>query len=484
MQSEEITKLLRLAQHHASVHVKSIFEDGRSVGPSADSLLALCSLPAFLQDEERCAEDVLEELVKFASPAASASPGGRYFGFVTGGSLPIATAADWLVSVFDQNGWNNATSPMAAQFETVAISWLIELLSLPATSAGTFVGSCTTANIVALAVARDAVLSAVDWDVAKDGLIGAPVISIYLGAEAHSSVLKAFGVVGLGRGGGRHVTQLPVNCQGAVTSDAIKTLAPPDAPAIVVLQAGHVNTGAFDEFPALIAWARSGKSEGRGIWIHVDGAFGLWAAASSLESRRVLSKGVDGADSWATDLHKTLNVPYDSAMLVVRDGTDLRASMNAVAPYLQAVDGEPQIKPVLPECQNSRRARGLVAWATIRQLGRHGVASLVDQCCSRAQELCTLLKEGGVEIVCGAVFNQLLVSFGDDERTAAVVSSIQRDGRCWAGATRYRDRTVMRLSVSCWSTTVDDVRIAASAILECAAASRSEPSPAEARRLD
>ncbi|CAE8640095.1 unnamed protein product [Polarella glacialis] len=263
---------------------------------------------------------------------------------------------------------------MAAHFESVAITWLIDLLSLPKESAGTFVGSCTSASIVALAAGRDAVLSYMNWDAAKNGLIGAPPISIYVGAETHSSVSKAFGVVGLGRlSTGRHVTQLPVNSQGVLTAESIKGMQPPEPLAIVVLQAGHVNIGAFDEFPAVIAWARSGKSKGFGIWIHVDGAFGLWAAVSSLQSRRELVKGVDGADSWATDLRKMLNVPYDSAMVAVRDGATLVASMSAAAPYIPPVgdtDGGSQsdsqtinFKPaeVLPECQNSRRARGLVA---------------------------------------------------------------------------------------------------------------------------
>lgn len=230
-----------------------------------------------------------------------------------------------------------------------------------------------------------------------------------------------------------------------------------------MLQAGHVNTGAFDDFAAAVAWARAG---GDGVWVHVDGAFGLWAAASGDPARRALARGVDGADSWATDLHKMLDVPYESALVAVRDGRALHGSMASAAPYLPGA-GADDARPLLPELQNSRRARGVAAWAALQQLGADGVAGLVDDCCAHAARLASLLQRGGGALVHPVVFNQALVRFGDDEVTSAVAAAAQRDGRCWVAATRYHGRIVIRLSVSCWATTDGDVDVAARAILEC-----------------
>ena len=388
---------------------------------------------------------------------------------------------------------------------------------------GVLCSGATGANIIALAAARDTVLGAAGWDVEADGLVGAPPIKIYAGAEAHSSVFKALGVVGLGRrGNGKHVIRLAANPQGAVEASAFSGLPPPAAPAIVVLQAGHVNTGAFDDFVAAVAWARSGAGGGAGIWVHVDGAFGLWAAASGDPARRALVAGAGGADSWATDLHKMLNVPYESALVAVMNGQALHRSMACAAPYVAAPtatasgrttasagpntgsDTETGIsamseptnrlggaapqqqqqrqrqhnrqyhhhatQPLLPELQNSRRARGVAAWAALQQLGIAGVAALVDGCCDHAAALAGFLERGGATLLHTVVFNQALVHFsGDDARTAAVAAAAQLDGRCWVAATKYKGRSVIRLSVSCWATTSNDVEVAARAILECAA---------------
>jgi glutamate/tyrosine decarboxylase-like PLP-dependent enzyme len=452
----------------------------RSVAPAAAALEALgARLDAPLPATGTDPHTVLDEL-SAASAAMHTSSGGRYFGFVTGGTLPAALAADWLVATWDQNGWSEATAPAAALFEQQAVGWLIQLLGLPSSCGGVLCSGCTAANTIALASARDAVLGDTGWDVEADGLVGSPPISVFLGEQCHSSVLKALGIVGLGRSGrGRHVTALPAAADGSLQAPTLVDVPPPTAPAIVVLQAGHVNTGSFDDLEACIAWARSGSGGGRGVWVHIDGAFGMWAAASADTSRRSLVDGVRGADSWATDLHKMLNCPYESALLAVRDGRTLHTSMSCPAPYTPPRSTEAvstarptaaqSVRSLMPEAQNSRRARGVVAWAAIKQLGARGIAELVDGCCERANALAVLLQEGGAELVSPVVFNQALVRFGDDRRTAAVAADVQRDGRCWLGATTVAGRVVLRLSVSSWRTTHADIESAARAILECAA---------------
>jgi glutamate/tyrosine decarboxylase-like PLP-dependent enzyme len=486
----EIHALLAQVADDASAHLESIYGATRSVAPAASAMEELRRLSASLPEDGRAAAEVAAELARIGGAAAHASVGPRYFGFVTGGALPAALAADWLSSAWDQNAWAAPTSPCATHFEALALAWLLQLLRLPGDAGSAALCSgCTAANVVALAAARDAVLAAASWDAAADGLLGAPPITVYTGEECHGSVLKALGVVGLGRGGrGRHVRRLAVDAQGAVSAAAVAGLAPPAAPAIVVLQAGHVNTGASDDFGAVIAWARSGADGGRGVWVHVDGAFGLWAAASASADRRALVAGAQAADSWATDLHKMLNVPYDSALVAVRNGRCLHEAMSSTMPYLpppaSASDGggggggggtagsggAPALRQPAPELQNSRRARGVVAWAALQQLGRRGVSALVDGCCAHAALLAQRLQEGGAELLHAVRFNQALVAFGNDACTAATAAAIQRDGRCWAAAAPYHGRVVLRLSVSSWRTSEVDIEEAARAILECAAA--------------
>lgn len=453
--------LLRQAAEAAIEHIAGLPE--RAVAPTPAALAALAALPSAVPEHGRDASEVLRELAEVGGPAMHASGGGRYFGFVTGGSLPVAAAADWLTTVWDQNAWSAATSPGAAMLERKAVAGLLATLGLP--GEGALCSGATGANIIALTAARDAVLTAAGWDVAAEGLVGAPPIAVYVGAEAHSSVLKALGVVGLGRSGrGKHVTTLATDPAGAVRAGAFAGLPPPTGPAIVVLQAGHVNTGAFDDFAGAVAWARAGGA-GRRVWLHVDGAFGLWAAASGDPARRALVRGVDGADSWATDLHKMLNVPYESALVAVRDGRTLHGSMASAASYLPMAGSDAALPP---ELQNSRRARGVAAWAALQQLGADGIAGLVDGCCAHAARLASLLQRGGATLVHPVVFNQALVRFcDDDDITAAVAAAAQRDGRCWVAATSYHGRAVIRLSVSCWATTDGDVDVAAKAIIEC-----------------
>lgn len=476
----------------ASKHINLLSDRARSVEPPLNAMTALAQLSDKLSPEGRTAEQVVAELGSIGGSATHTCSGGRYFGFVTGGTLPAALAADWLVSTWDQNSWNDLTSPAAVHFEGLAVKWLLELLHCPINSTGTLCSGCTAANTIALTAARDNVLETQGWGVDVNGLSGAPVISIYVGAEAHSSIFKALGVVGLGRAssGRNHTTVLPVDAQGAVTASALTGLQPPSAPAIVILQAGHVNTGAFDDFTAVIAWARSGPSNGIGIWVHVDGAFGLWASASTVPARSALTAGVGLADSWAVDLHKMLNVPYDSALVAVRRGQTLHASMNAVAPYTQgptaaSSDKVPTtnstsdkvsgaactpLRHMVPGLQNSKRARGMVAWAALQQLGVQGVAALVDRCCDHAARLAELVCDGdvGAQLVCPVIFNQALVTFGSDTRTAAVALAVQRDGRCWAAAAPYHGQIVLRLSVSSWMTNEADVEASAKAIVDVA----------------
>jgi len=389
---------------------------------------------------------------------------------VTGGCLPAAAAADILVTGYDQNSWSEKTAPATATVEQVAVAWLKDLLRVPNEAAGTLCGGATIGNIVSLACARDKVLTHVGWDVDKDGLQGAPPVHLYVGAEGHSSVFKATRVVGLGGRDGRFTTLLPCDEDGAIQRDSVRHLEPPVPPAIVVLQAGHVNTGAFDDFVSLIAWAKSGPSGGSGIWVHVDGAFGLWAGVSA--ARRGLVEGVEMADSWATDLHKILNVPYDSGLVVIRDSACLYNSMSAVAPYLEGTNKKAMTTPLPPELQNSRRARGVVAYAALRSLGRSGVEKMVDGFCDLCAHLVDLVvTKGGqrAELLNVVCFNQALIRFADDDDlTRKIAMDVQESGLCWIAPTLYRGKVVIRLSVCCWKTDEKEIDQAASAILACA----------------
>jgi glutamate/tyrosine decarboxylase-like PLP-dependent enzyme len=348
---------------------------------------------------------VIAALHSQLSGAITASSSGKYFGFVTGGTLPAALAADWLVSAYDQNTWSAKTAPACAAIEDIAVQQLIELLGLPSTAAGTLCGGATIASIIALAAARDAVLTRSGWDAQADGLNGAPRINIAVGGEAHSSVLKALTVVGLGK----PTVTLPVLADGSIDCDQLRAVPPPEAPAIIVLQAGHVNTGSFDDFNAISAWACGNA------WIHVDGAFGLWANASSDAKTRELVAGVSKADSWATDLHKMLSCPYDNALVVIKDKEAANRAMTCAAPYLAGSGGnEWRPNNLTPELQNSRRGRGVVAYAALQSLGKLGVAQQIDGCVRRCRLLVRLVLEkidsvGVVVCMNDVVFNQALL---------------------------------------------------------------------------
>ena len=396
---------------------------------------------------------VLETLDRIGSPATMGMAGRRYFGFVIGGSLPAALAANWLAGAWDQCPGLFAASPIGTVLEEVSLGWLLDVLKLPAGSGGAFVTGATAANLTALAAARHAVLERAGWDVEADGLFGAPPITVIVGDEAHPSLIKALGMLGLGRS---RVVRVPVDDQGRMLATEMPRMS---GPAIVCLQAGNVNTGAFD--PAAEICAQAHLS---GAWVHVDGAFGLWAAASPRYSHLV--EGVASADSWATDAHKWLNVPYDSGLAFVRDAAALKSAMSVTAPYLpQGEHREPsQYTPEL-----SRRARGVEIWAALKSLGRTGLADLIERNCRLARRFAEELQQGGCEILNEVVLNQILVSFGDAARTRDVIERVQRDGTCWCGPTEWQGRAAMRISVSSWATRDEDVERSVAAILRAAA---------------
>ncbi len=388
--------------------------------------------------------DVIRRLADAVEPALVATTGPRYFGFVTGGALEAATAADMLTAGWDQGAFNQVTSPAAAIVEEVAGEWLKDVLGLPSSASFGFVTGGQGANTVCLAAARHHVLARAGWDVERRGLHGAPPLSVVAGEERHATIDRSLRLLGLGTDS---VKPVRTNGQGAIdVADLERTL---DGPAIVCLQAGNVNTGAFDDFAAATEIAHE-----RGAWVHVDGAFGLWAAATpSLEH---LTARVEAADSWAVDGHKWLNVPYDSGYAFCAHPESHVAAMSLTAAYLtgQGNGGVRAPGDFVPE--SSRRARGFATWAALSELGRSGVAELVERCCALARRFAgQLAKSEGVTIVNDVVLNQVLVGFGED--TDKVIEAVQRSGECWMGATTWRGRRLMRISVSNWTTTEADV---------------------------
>jgi glutamate/tyrosine decarboxylase-like PLP-dependent enzyme len=403
---------------------------------------------------------VIDLLVRAAGPGVVGSAGPRYLGFVVGGGLPAALAADWIASAWDQNGAFGVMSPAAAVAEEVAAGWLLDILGLPHDASVGFVTGAQMANMTCLAAARHHVLALAGWDVEHQGLTGAPRAACVVGEEAHVTVSAALRYLGLGAPS--HV--VPVDDQGRMDPDALReTLEGIAGPAIVSAQAGNVNTGACDPLDE-IADACAAAS----AWLHVDGAFGLWAAVDP--RRRALVRGVERADSWACDAHKWLNVPYDCGIAITAHPGAHRAAMTIGAPYLAPGDGLRDGADWVPEA--SRRARGFAVWAALRSLGRSGVEDLVVRCCRLTELIAHRLEADGVEILNDVVLNQALARFGDDAGTDAVIARVQRDGVTWAGGTTWHGMRAMRISVSNWSTTDADAEAMANAILRAAAAER------------
>lgn len=395
---------------------------------------------------------VIGELAAALEPGLVATPGPRYFGFVTGGSLPAALAADWLVSAFDQNAAMYVMSPAAAVTEEVAADWLLDLLGLPAGSGVGFVTGAQMANFTCLAAARHVLLAATGWDVEGNGLIGAPQLTVIAGEQVHSAVLKALRLLGLGAP--RRVAADDQGCM--IAADLRQALTGVDGPVLVCAQAGEVNTGAFDPLGEIAA----AVGERDQAWLHVDGAFGLWAAASP--SRHPLVDGAELADSWAVDAHKWLNVPYDSGVAIVRDRAALNAAFSLTAAYLPEADEARDPLNFTPE--SSRRARALPVYAALRSLGRQGVAELVERCCGLARFAAELARRPSIEILNDVVLNQVLLRVHGAD-TAAVIEQVQRDGTCWLGGTSWRGAPAIRFSVSNWSTTEDDIRRSVTALV-------------------
>lgn len=425
--------------------------DTRSVAASPEAIACLAELNGALPDAPTSPEGVLETLDRIGSPATTATTGRRFFGFVIGGALPVTVAANWLAGAWDQPAGLVAVSPIGAALEDISLRWLVDLFGLPEGTGGAFVTGATMANFTALAAARNAVFARAGWDVEAEGLLGAPGITVVTGEEAHPSVFKSLGLLGLGR---NRAFRVPVDGQGRMRPDALPPL---DDRTIVCVQAGNVNTGACDAIAEVCA-----RAHDRGAWVHVDGAFGLWAAASPRLAHLV--NGIGQADSWATDAHKWLNVPYDSGVAFVRSAEHLQRAMSLTAAYLpHGAQREPsQFTPEL-----SRRARGVEIWAALKSLGRAGVAGMIERNCRQASTFAERLERAGCEILNEVVLNQVLVSFGQPEVTRRTIELIQRDGTCWCGETKWQGRVAMRISVSAWATTDADVDRSVDAMLRC-----------------
>ncbi|MYE02000.1 MAG: aspartate aminotransferase family protein [Alphaproteobacteria bacterium] len=424
----------------------------RPVAASSRAGDLAAALGGALPEKGLPASEVLSRLDEIGGQGTVASAGPRYFGFVTGGVLPAPLAANWLAAAWDQNAFSETSSPVGAAVERVATRWLLEALDLPADSGTAFVTGATMANFAALAADRRAVLLAHGHDVDRHGLHAAPEVAVVAGEQAHATLFKALGMLGLGRD---RVVRVPVDGEGRMRVDALPDL---DGPAIVCTQAGNVNTGAFDPIGAICEAVRAGD-----VRVHVDGAFGLWARISP--EFAALAEGIERADSWAADAHKWLNVPYDSGLAIVRDAGALRGAMSVQADYLpDPANREPfEFTP-----ETSRRMRGVEVWAALASLGRDGLAALVERNCRQARRFAAGLQDAGFEILNDVVLNQALVAFGDDRTTERVIRGVQRDGTCWCGGTRWNGRAAMRISVSSWATADDDVERSLAAIIRVA----------------
>ncbi len=427
----------------------------RPVAPTPEAVAGLQALDTALPANPTNPEQIVEMLHRHGSPATVATAGGRYFGFVIGGCLPAAMAASWLVSAWDQNAGYRVQSPVAATLEETALEWVRELLGLPAGCGGAVVTGATMANFCGLAAARHTLLARSGWDVESDGLFGAPPITVVVGEEVHTSVLKALGLLGLGR---KRVVRVPADGQGRMRADALPPL---DDRTILCLQAGNVNTGAFDPADAICPVARES-----GAWIHVDGAFGIWAASSPRFAH--LTRGFELADSWATDGHKWPNLGYDCGIALVRDPKTLRAAMSIQAAYLMQGDTR---EPSLYTPELSRRARGVELWAGLLSLGRSGMAEIVEQTCQHAQRFAERLRLAGYRVLNEVVLNQVLVSFGSPQKTLDTIKNLQAEGTCWCGSTVWQGETAMRISVSSWVTSAEDVEKSLEAMSRVAARS-------------
>ncbi len=447
---------LKAAYDHATRFITDVAQ--RHVGSRVERAELFNSLGGPLPAGAMDPAEVINHLAIAANPGIVSTIGPRYFGFVTGGAVPVTVAADWLVSSWDQNACLYVTSPAASVMEDIVSGWIVELLGLPATAGVGFVTGCHMANFTCLAAARHEVLHRAGWNVETQGLQRAPRVRVLAGGEVHVSAVGALRYLGFGSD---ELELVPVDGQGRMKAEALRAqLGDGGGPIIVCAQAGNVSTGASDPIAEIVEMAHA-----RGAWVHVDGAFGLWAAA--VPELRPLVRGIETADSWATDAHKWLNVPYDSGLAIVADTAPLRAAMGMKASYLQRGDDEERIgMDWAPE--SSRRARVVPLYALLRALGRDGIANLVRGNCALARRIAARLSaEPGVTILNEVVLNQVLVRFRNDELTKDVIARIQAEGTCWAGGAFWQGQQAMRIAVSNWSTTEADIDRSADAMLAC-----------------
>jgi len=450
-QDESLRRLLEEAARRGIDYREQ--SPSRAVAPTREAVAKVQQFIEPLADEGTADLEVLTQLDDVGTPAAVAMTGPRFFGFVIGGSLPVTVASNWLTAAWDQNDVMYEVTPATATLEQVAMNWMIDLFGLPVETGAAFVTGATIANFSALAAARNRVYADVGWNVEADGLIGAPPITILAGEEVHPTVIKGLGLLGFGR---NRVQRLPVDGQGCIDATQLPMI---EGPTIVCTQAGNLNTGGFDPVGDICDAVKA-----KGAWVHVDGAFGLWAAASPELAH--LCNGFQAADSWATDAHKWLNVPYDCGVAFVRDAVTLKSAMSITADYLITDTEYRNPSDYTPEL--SRRARGVDVWAALKSLGRSGLAEMLNLCCSNARRFADGLEKAGFEILNDVTLNQVLVSFGDDSRTRRIIEAIQADGTCWCGVTVWQGQTAMRISVSNWSTTPADVDASLEAIIRLA----------------
>lgn len=453
--TESLAALWTAAARQAIAYREGVPE--HRVGPAASYAEMVSSLGGALPERGRDAASVIAELSARAAPGLTASTGPRFFGWVIGASHPVGVAADWLTSAWGQNCANHHGMPAASAAEAVAAQWLLEMLDLPRDSSMGFVTGATVANMVCMAAARTALLERAGWDVEADGLFGAPPIDVFVGDDAHATVFLGLQTLGLGA---KRVTRIATDDQGRMRTAPLEAaLEKSSGPCLVVAQAGQLNTGGFDPFAEIVPLARSRKA-----WVHVDGAFGLWARV--VPALRGQTTGIDGADSWATDGHKWLQTPYDCGYAIVRHPSPHRRAMTAAASYLPVeAPGERDPSHYVPEL--SRRARGFATWAIIRHLGREGIEAMVAEHCALARRFAARLAGApGVRVLNEVVLNQVIVRFGDDDgATREVIAGIQKDGTCYAGGALWHGEWVLRLSVSGGPTTERDIDRSADAIL-------------------
>ena len=452
----KLRSLLFDAAERGVVYRESLSE--RPVAPTPESVIGATKFIEPMPIEGADDESVLAMLDDVGSPATIMMAGPRFFGFVIGGSLPVTVATNWLTTAWDQNVGMHEVTPATSTLERVAMDWMIDLFGLPKEAAASFVTGATVANFTCLAAARNRIYSDIGWNVEADGLIGAPPVTVIVSEETHPTVFKSLGLLGFGR---NRVVRAPVDAEGRIDASRFPEL---NGPTIICTQAGNVNTGAFDPVGEICEIAKP-----EGAWVHVDGAFGLWAAASPDKSH--LCSGLSAADSWATDAHKWLNVPYDSGIAFVRDTAALKSAMAITAEYLMTDTEFRNPSDFTPEL--SRRARGVDVWAALKSLGQKGLAEMIDQSCSNASRFADGFRAAGFDVLNDVVLNQVLVSFGDDAMNRMIIDEIQKEGTCWCGVTVWQGKTAMRISVSNWSTTEEDVDRSLEAIIAIAKENRS-----------